>query len=34
MEPTQRFEENAEKVISERKVMQRYYREMTFSIAN
>jgi len=29
MEPTQRFEDNAEKMISERKEMQRYYREMT-----
>lgn len=29
MEPTQRFEENAEKMISERKEMQRYYHEMT-----
>lgn len=27
MEPTQRFEENAEKMIPERKEMQRYYRE-------
>ncbi len=29
MEPTQRFEENTEKMISERKEMQRYYRGMT-----
>lgn len=29
MEPTQSFEENAEKIISERKEMQRYYRERT-----